>query len=200
MVSITEDTGLKRLFLERLREHYGQGKEGFFVTDFTYCLKKAYFRRVKPKPFSEQQLGFFLDGSRRHEALQFISGMQSEISFERHGVRGRVDLLAEGPIEFKSTRARSGGVIPSHFLKQCAYYCVLTNRNTCTLVTQFILGGRFTFQKLTFSAEELLAYERELVESRCLLEEALTKHDHSGLPCGEPWQCRSCEYNGECGS
>ena len=44
MVSITEDSALKRLFLERLREHYGGHKEGFFVTDFVYCLRKAYWR------------------------------------------------------------------------------------------------------------------------------------------------------------
>ena len=44
MVKVEEDAGLKRLFLERLREHYGSHKEGFFVTDFVYCLRKAYWR------------------------------------------------------------------------------------------------------------------------------------------------------------
>ena len=57
MVRVEEDAALKRLFLERLREHYGSQKEGFFVTDFVYCLRKAYWRRVRPKPFSERQLG-----------------------------------------------------------------------------------------------------------------------------------------------
>jgi CRISPR/Cas system-associated exonuclease Cas4 (RecB family) len=199
LVRVEDDSVLKRLFLEKLREHYGNHKDGFFVTDFVYCLRKAYWRRVKPKPFSEQQLGYFIDGSRRHEALQFLSGLQCEISFERHGVRGRVDLLAEAPIEFKSTRARSGGDIPTHYLRQCAYYCVLTGTDACTLITQHIIEGCFQFQKLTFSAEELGAYEGELVESRRLLEEALAKRDHSGLPSGDSWQCRSCEYNEECG-
>lgn len=199
MVRVEEDSALKMLFLGKLREHYGQSKEGFFVTDFVYCLRKAYWRRVKPMAFSEQQLGFFVDGSRRHEALQTLSGLQSEVSVERFGVRGRLDLLAEAPVEFKSTRARSGGGIPLHYLQQCAYYCVLTGKDTCTLITQHIIEGCFSFQKLTFSAEDLASYERELVENKALLEEALTNHDHSGLPCGEPWQCRSCEYNGDCG-
>lgn len=199
MVRVEEDAGLKRLFLERLQEHYGQSKEGFFVTDFVYCLRKVYWRRVKPKPFSETQLGFFVDGSRRHEALQLLSGLQSEVSVEKHGVRGRLDLLAEAPIEMKTTRARSGGGVPLHYLKQCAFYCVLAGKDTCTLITQHIIEGRFRFQKLTFSAEELLAYERELCEGRRLLEEALAKQDCSCLPPGEPWQCRSCEYNEECG-
>jgi CRISPR/Cas system-associated exonuclease Cas4 (RecB family) len=199
MVRVSEDSVLKRLFLERLQDHYGGHKEGFFVTDFVYCLRKAYWRRVKPKPFSEQQLGFFVDGSRRHEALQLLSGLRSEVSVEKHGVRGRLDLLAEAPIEMKTTRARNGSDIPLHYLKQCAYYCVLTGKDTCTLITQHIIEGCFRFQKLVFSAEELLAYERELVENRRLLEEALAKQDHSGLPPSEPWQCRSCEYNGDCG-
>lgn len=197
-VSITEDSALKRLFLEKLREHYGQSKEGFFVTDFVYCLRKAYWRRVKPKPFSEQQLGYFVDGSRRHEALQFLSGLQSEVSVEKHGVRGRLDLLAESPIEMKTTRARSGGDIPLHYLRQCAFYCVLAGKDTCTLITQHIIEGRFRFQKLVFSAEELASYEGELVENRRLLEEALAKRDHSGLPPGESWQCRGCEYDEDC--
>jgi CRISPR/Cas system-associated exonuclease Cas4 (RecB family) len=200
MVQIEEDSVLKRLFLEKLGEHYGQGKEGFFVTDFVYCLRKAYFRRVRPRAFSERQLGYFVDGSRRHEALQFLSGLQCEVSFERLGVRGRVDLLAESPIEFKSTRSRSGGDIPAHYLRQCAFYCVLSGKGTCTLITQHIMEGVFRFQKLTFSSEELSAYERELCESRRLLEEALANRDHSGLPSGDSWQCRGCEYNAECGA
>jgi len=199
MVRVEEDTDLKRLFLERLQEHYGGHKEGFFVTDFVYCLRKAYWRRVRPKAFSERQLGYFVDGSRRHEALQVLSGFRSEVSVERLGVRGRMDLLAESPIEVKTTRANMRGGVPPHYLRQCAYYCVLTGKCTCTLITQHIIEGCFRFQKLVFSAEELASYERELVESRRLLEEALAKQDHSGLPLGEPWQCRSCEYNEECG-
>jgi len=199
LVRVEEDTELKRLFLEKLREHYGQSKEGFFVTDFVYCLRKAFWRRVRPKPFSERQLGYFVDGSRRHEALQVLSGFRSEVSVERLGVRGRMDLLAESPIEVKTTRASVKSGVPPHYLRQCAYYCVLTGKDTCTLITQHIIEGCFRFQKLVFSAEELLAYERELVENRRLLEEALAKRDHSGLPSGEPWQCRSCEYNEECG-
>jgi len=200
MVSITEDSALKRLFLEKLREHYGKSKDGFFVTDFVYCLRKAYWRRVRPKAFSERQLGYFVDGSRRHEALQFLSGFRSEVSVERLGVRGRMDLLAESPIEVKTTRACVKSGVPPHYLRQCAYYCVLTGKDTCTLITQHIIEGCFRFQKLVFSAEELASYEGELVENRRLLEEALANHDHSGLPSGEPWQCRSCEYNGDCGS
>lgn len=44
MVRVDEDAGLKRLFLERLQEHYGQSKEGFFITDFVYCMRKAHWR------------------------------------------------------------------------------------------------------------------------------------------------------------
>jgi hypothetical protein len=44
LVSVEEDAGLKMPLLERLREHYGQSKDGFFVTDFVYCLRKAYWR------------------------------------------------------------------------------------------------------------------------------------------------------------
>jgi len=132
--------------------------------------------------------------------LQFLSGFRSEVSVERLGVRGRMDLLAESPIEVKTTRASVKSGVPPHYLRQCAYYCVLTGKDTCTLITQHIIEGCFRFQKLVFSAEELAAYEGELVENRRLLEEALAKQDYSGLPLGELWQCRSCEYNGECGA
>jgi CRISPR/Cas system-associated exonuclease Cas4 (RecB family) len=199
-VRVEEDAELKRHFLGRLQEQYGQSKEGFFVTDFVYCLRKAYWRRVKPRLFSERQLGYFVDGSRRHEALQSLSGFRSEVSVEKHGVRGRMDLFAESPIEVKTTRASSRSGIPLHYLRQCAYYCVLSGNHACTLVTQHVVEGCFKFQRLTFSVEELVSYERELVENRRLLEEALTKQDHSGLPVGESWQCRNCEYRRDCDS
>jgi CRISPR/Cas system-associated exonuclease Cas4 (RecB family) len=107
-------------------------------------------------------------------------------------------MLGDAPVEVKSTRAFNRGEVPSHYLRQCAYYCVLTGKNSCTLITQHIIEGCFLFQKLTFSPHELQLYERQLVENRCLLEEALTKRDCSRLPTGESWQCKSCEYREDC--
>lgn len=200
MVRVEEDVELKRHFLTKLQEHYGERKEGFFVTDFVYCLRKAYWRRVKPKLFSERQLGYFIDGSRRHEALQLLSGLQSEVSVEKHGIRGRLDMLGDVPIEVKTTQASRRGDVPPHYLRQCAYYCVLTGNDTCALVTQYVVEGCFRFQKLRFTREELRSYEEELVESQRLLQQALARKDCGSLPVGESWQCRSCEYSGECGT
>lgn len=187
MVRVEEYPELRRHFLSRLQEHYGEHKDGFFVTDFVYCLRKAYWRRVKPKLFSERQLGYFIDGSRRHEALQFLSGLQCEVSVQKHGVRGRLDMLGDVPIEVKTTRASKRGEVPRHYLRQCVYYCVLVGRDTCALVTQYVVDGSFRFQKLIFTREELQRYEEELCADLRLLQRALAKKDFAGLPSGESW-------------
>lgn len=198
MVRVQEDGELKRHFLGRLQEHYGERKDGFFVTDFVYCLRKAYWRRVKPRLFSERQLGYFIDGSRRHEALQFLSGLQCEVSVEKHGVRGRLDMLGDVPIEVKTTRASKQSGVPPHYLRQCAYYCVLTGKDTCALVTQYVVEGCFRFQKLVFTREELRLYEEGLLENLHLLQTALARKDCRSLPAGESWQCMNCEYSNDC--
>jgi CRISPR/Cas system-associated exonuclease Cas4 (RecB family) len=153
---------------------------------------------VKPKLFSERQLGYFFDGSRRHEALQFLSGLQCEVSVQKHGIRGRLDMLGDVPIEVKTTRASKRGDVPPHYLRQCAYYCVLTGKDTCALVTQYVVEGCFQFQKLIFTREELRSYEEELLANLYLFQGALTRKDCRGLPAGESWQCRSCEYSKDC--
>jgi len=117
-------------FVESLRAQYDE-RDGIHVSDLIYCLREAYFKKTAPKELTETQLMFFLDGARRHVALQSLSGVECEVRVEGLGIVGTVDMLGTAPIEFKSTRARSG--VPDHYLRQLGYYVEL-RRTTAQLI------------------------------------------------------------------
>ena len=74
MVNIKEDITLKNKFVERLQERCAPARTEIHVTDLTWCLRKAFFRRFQNKKLSPDQLMFFLEGHQRHEGIQSLLG------------------------------------------------------------------------------------------------------------------------------
>ena len=201
MVKIKADDELRQRFLKALAENRKMPREGIHVSDLVYCLREAYFNRVSPQPPTETQLGFFVDGARRHEALQALGIGVSEAAVERFGVHGRVDILNEVPIELKSTRARQG--VPNHYVRQLAYYCVLTMQHVGFLVIQRLLPGAqpWEFWRVEFNIDDIDAYENDLQYNRDLLRDALDRNDPGSLSrlCDEDaWKCRNCQHRQKC--
>lgn len=205
MVEIEEADELRNLFLKRLQEYYSNRKE-IHVSDLVFCLRKAYFRRVKPEPPTAVELGFFLDGARRHSALEALGLGVAEKEVERFGVVGHIDVLLDGnaPVEFKTTRMMKDD-ISEHYIRQLAYYCILLNTRFGYLVIQHInerRGEQFQFKKIMLSEADQKMFENEMKVKRAILEEALKNGNWTMLPQGEKWECENkrgkCQYHEKC--
>lgn len=199
MPSITQDKELQAHFLTKLQEKCAPIRMEIHVSDLTYCLRKAYWRRFKNRNLSEQQLQFFLDGHQRHAGLQGLVGkLESEVEVKNFGIVGHIDLMDKHPIEIKTTRGRNNGQKPPHYLRQCAYYCLLTKTETCSLITEYINDGQFTFERITFNPKELNQYLEELIEDRNALQNAFDRQTAKVLPFLKDWQCNHCEFVDSC--
>ena len=201
---ITEAVELKNRFLEALQRRYQETREGIHVSDLVYCLRQAYYRKVDPKPPTIRQLAFFVDGARRHAALQALCGSQVEVQVERWGIRGTIDALnGDGPIEFKSTRAREA--TPDHYWTQLEYYMALTNARRGYLIIQRLNARRdedpWEFYLIERTPEELAQIGQEMRSKAQALRRALETRDPSRLPWPSRdmrWKCRNCPYRQRC--
>lgn len=199
MPRITENKAMRGHFILKLQEKCAPIRTSIHVSDLVYCLRKAYWRRFKNKPLTEKQLQFFLDGHQRHQVLQgLVENLEHEVEVSNFGVVGHLDLMGQHPIEIKTTRARNNGQKPPHYLRQCAYYCLLTQSESCILVTQYINDGEFTFETIEFSPKELTEYLEEMLERRDGLQKAIDREDPFSLPFLDDWQCRYCEFKVDC--
>lgn len=199
MPQIIADSNLKNEFINKLQERSAPIREEIHVSDLVYCLRKAYYRRFENRKLSEQQLIFFLDGHQRHEGLQSLVGnLEKEKEVRKFGVVGHIDICGKYPIEIKTTRSRPNSQRPEQYLRQLAYYCLLTETDTGNLITQYINDGFLTFEKITFSQDELDVYLREMLSSRDLLELSYKTVSVNPLPVLGNWQCTHCEFKAKC--
>ena len=200
MVNIKEDTNLKTKFVERLQERCAPARTEIHVTDLTWCLRKAYYRRFQNKKLNPNQLMFFLEGHQRHEGIQSLLGDTRAVEQEvgKYGVIGHLDLLGNYPIEIKSTHGQPGKRINETALRQLAYYCLLTDSTVCSLITHYIEDNLITFEQITFSKLELDQYLRDMIEARDMLQFAYERKNPAQLPRGQEWQCRNCEFAQTC--
>ena len=198
-MKVSENKELKTQFIEKLQEKSAPVRTEIHVSDLTYCLRKAYFRKFENRKLSEQQLIFFLDGHQRHEGLQsLVSDVEAEKTVKKYGVVGHIDLASNNPIEIKTTRSRPNNNKPPHYFRQMAYYCLLTNSNKCSLITQYINDGFISFEDVEFTEQELDQYLKEMLDSRDRLQKAYDMLNPKLLPFLADWQCNKCEFVERC--
>lgn len=191
---------LKILFVQALQESYGVVRKGIHVSDLVYCLRGAYFRKVSPVPFTERQLGFFVDGARRHRVLQGLLDVKFEVPVEKFGVRGSVDILLDLPLELKTTRARVN--LPDHYFRQLGYYAVLLEVDGGYLVVMRLNSEvPWEFYSVRWSGLEMEKMSDEMKTRASLLRGALANKSVECLPkCGSTmdWKCKYCLYSDRC--
>jgi len=200
MPTITADKEMRDFFLHKLQEKSAPIRTEIHVSDLTYCLRKAFWRRTKNRQLSEQQLIFFLDGHQCHEGIQNLcKNLKHEVEIRRYGIAGHLDLMDKHPVEIKTTHARPNGTKPAHYLRQGAYYCLITGSGTFSLITQYINDGTLTFETIKFTKEELDEYLKDMLFDRDLLQKAYDDQDVAllGFP-SDDWQCRHCEFQTDC--
>lgn len=227
MPKITENTSLRDEFLERLRVKYTIEREGIHVSGLIYCLRETFARKYMPLPLQLQSLFYYLDGEQRHSCLQgLVPNLQNEMEINNDGLIGTMDLFNPDPndtvpkvIEIKSTRAKPRSELAPHYLRQGAYYCLLTNTKKFTLVTQHINHGEIIFYDIEFTDEELSDFYVDMIGGRdqlakaylqakgalLLTNEGLKRSEllkiFDSLPmCRESmrWKCLSCVYHNLC--
>ena len=199
-MKIRVNLDLKKRFVKSLQEKYSSSREGIHVSDLVYCLRQAFYRKTNPKPFSERQLGFFVDGARRHKVLQELLNVKAEVKVERWGIRGSIDLLLDKPLEIKTTRARAS--LPDHYFKQLGYYAVLVGVNGGYLVVQRLNSNiPWEFYQVIWAESEIVELRKEICVRAELLRQALVDGSANGLPkpdFGMEWKCKSCRHRDVC--
>lgn len=168
----------------------------------TYCLRAAYFNKVNPKPPTETQLGYYVDGYRRHLALQTLTNIEREFRIEKYGIKGSIDLYdGREPIEVKTTRAISG--IPQHYINQLGFYCAIVDSQRGHLIIQRLNNKEMPWEWHTveWTQDELKELCFNIVHRSSLLKTALTLQKPGILPIvggGMTWICTNCQHKNEC--
>jgi len=173
------------------------------VTDLSFpCLRHAYYSKV----FHSERRGKFNEllamwiGIKLHETKILE---KSELALEYMGIYGRVDEYEDGVLlEIKTTRSLPSKPYPHH-VRQVNYYRVLLERNGYAVRFGVILYiNVYTLDTKTFIIffdQPLEDVEREMLDKKKRLEEALrSKSPPPQIP-EEPWACDYCIYAYMCG-
>lgn len=201
-MEVKVDSVLKERFIGALQERYGGVRDGVHVSDLVYCLRQTFYRKIDPEPFTERQLGFFVDGARRHTVLQELLDVESEVKVEKWGIYGSIDMVLDYPLEIKTTRAHSS--LPDHYFKQLGYYAVLVGKNKGYLVVLRLNSEvPWEFYSVEWSSVEIEELTQEMKMRARDLCDALERKDPSVLPnlsVDMEWKCRYCLYRERCGT
>jgi hypothetical protein len=91
-------------------------------------------------------------GKGHHDFLEALKGAVREAEVERFGMVGHIDMLEDYPIEIKTTRQPiEAKNVPSHYLRQLAYYCVLTGSEKGFLVVFHLISGSLQVFEVDYS-------------------------------------------------
>lgn len=192
------DPDLERELTERLARQTPVRAVG--VTDLL-SLRRAFYRAVGPPvPVPPARQARLDEGRTLHRWLGSRLAREGtlEARVRRDGLVGRIDILADVPIEVKTSSSLVDpsdlpALRPEH-VEQLGMYCALVGQKSGRLVT--LLSGTPTpahVQAIDFSYRSV---ERILVEMRRradLLQDAWAEGRPDELPrC--PWLDRGCEY------
>ena len=199
-MKITKNKVLLNDFISKLQLKYSsRARTNIHVSDLIYCLRQSFFNRTRPKKLNEATLGYFLDGARRHDVLQELSGMEFEKRVNKYGVYGSIDLFNGTPIEFKSTRQSKG--VSELYIKQLGYYCTLLDETKGIIVIQRLLAKKNPFEiyNIKYSEDDINSFMREIIEKIRFFDYALKNDDIFSLDKTEhEWMCINCIYKEEC--
>jgi hypothetical protein len=206
--SIQEDFRVGERVRQNLAKEYAKTREGLHVSDLVLCLRKSLYRKLKPVEPTIKEIGYYLDGARRHEALESMYGAVAEKEVVFEGVHCTLDLLDNGiPIEFKTTRAAKA--ISPHYIRQLVYYMLALRSSVGLLQVQRINHPRardtqwnpFPAYGVCLTEQQRKAWLEDFRRRRDEFNGALQAKDPSLAPIyrgdGE-WICRECTYRAEC--
>lgn len=206
------------LLYDALRELYDKPRTGVHVSDLL-CPRESLFRKVKPKPITNLELGFYLLGRGLHDAAQALVKkdpefeIESEVYFDKE-LEAHIDLYWKArniPIELKTARVSNMDEPKPHYLDQLHAYMAMTNAETGIIVVFMITHYQNKLNKDTPLKEWEIKMTPEHREAKraWLVKE---QNDYrKALDAGDPslartilldealnWKCNSCKYKVEC--
>ncbi|HLM70957.1 MAG TPA: hypothetical protein VK423_06220 [Thermoplasmata archaeon] len=197
-VRVREDPALEAELISRFAKETGLKAVG--VTDLI-SLRRAFYRTTTPPVPIPPERQVRLDAGRElHRALGGLLAREGilEARVRQDGLVGRIDILADVPIEVKTATAIAE---PSElaarrpeYLEQLGMYCALTDHSTGRLLT--IVGSRdqaTEVQALELSFRSVPNMLSEMRRRAAALRVAWAENRPDGLPrC--PWYGRGCEF------
>ncbi len=212
--AIKEDRTVEEKVKQNLFLEFYKIREDIHATDLVLCMRKSLAQKLNPTIPSTKQIGYFVDGARRHETLQKLYGqgvMEKEVEFE--GVKCTIDILDNGtPIEFKTTRAKLA--ISEHWIRQLIFYMIAVNSNKGILQIQRIMPSKRAKRKkeqeeenlfpafvIELNEEQREKWHEDFKERKDRFLSAYQSKDPSKAPIfrGENnWVCLECPYRAEC--
>lgn len=197
-MELREDPDLTRELTERLLRTSDVRSVG--VTDLL-ALRRAFWRRVGPPPAievarRERQAA----GAAFHRRLApiFSNEGQLEVRVRRDGISGRIDVLADVPIEVKTSatlvRADELRTARPDHLEQLGMYCSLVGRPRGRLVSWAEpAGGAASISVADVGYRSLPHVREEMLRRAGDLRAAWATERTDALPrC--PWFSRGCEF------
>ncbi|MGP8076112.1 MAG: hypothetical protein ACLP8Y_05195 [Thermoplasmata archaeon] len=197
-MSVREDTLLRQELTTRLVAESGLRSVG--VTDLV-SLRRAFYRVVAPPvPIPIERQARLDQGRAVHRVLGSRLAAEGvlEARVRRDGLVGRVDILADLPIEVKTTSALvEVATLPNYradHIEQLGMYCGLLDRPVGRLLTLLADSGRVSDVQavdVSFrSTSQILSEMRRRAE---LLRTAWRENRVDAVPrC--PWYGRGCEF------
>lgn len=203
--SIVRDKEFEDKFLQDLKQKMNAEDEErlneIHVSDLVYCLKKAYYRRKGfEKIETRESLMTKSIGKGLHEFYELLKNYVKEAEVRKYDVVGTIDMLGEYPVELKTSRKNIKDVsdIPENYIRQIAYYCILTNKKIGFLIHIYIVKPSIKIFKLDYS-QVIEKYKKEFFERLEKLKKALEDDDPSILEGSNySWECKECPFRSIC--
>lgn len=205
MPNISRDREMEERFLkdleEKMRSEDEERLKEIHVSDIVYCLKKAYYRRKGLKGVeTKESLMIKSIGKGHHHAYEVLKGYLKETEVKRYGVVGHVDMMGDVPVELKTTRKKISSFldIPENYLRQIAYYCIMTDTTQAYLIYIYITRPDVKVFKLDYT-HVLERYRSEFFGRLNRLKEAIENDDPKILiGTNYEWECQNCPFRSIC--
>lgn len=192
-MKVTEITN--KHIADKITQRLIKERTGMHLSDLDLCLRRAYYKRMFPKPLTLKQAIMYALGY----ALQEYMYPQMEISVEVEGVFCSPDVWELGK-EVKSTRAGIKIFDPAkpHWISRMKGYCYVTGKRVWGLDVVFIIPSEVRSWEFEFTDQEVLDNWKVVQRKKGELEEAFKTKTAPLIPYNAEWECRSCEFAGYC--
>lgn len=201
--------------VKKYLENQPRSKDGWHVSDLIFP-RKAYFRRIDPKPVTDEEALYFTGGRAHHEIIEAVIGKKDNKRADSgenkwKGIYYSPDL--PGPDEIKTSRAKFEPE-PDQYAEQYRHYLAQLKMYMGAMKKK--LGGLIVFylslerenERGTCPAircydvkckiKELKKVRRGMLWMRDLLTKAVKTKKFKEIPLCPVWLCRGCVYLKKC--
>jgi CRISPR/Cas system-associated exonuclease Cas4 (RecB family) len=200
-----------------LYTHFNQERDGIHVSDINLCLRETVFRRIKPEPITDREVGFFTVGRAIHDSIQTLAKsnpkyeIEKEINYEIDGItlKAHIDLYDKEkniPIEAKTARSKEIEEPKPFQVEQLKMYMTLVDANIGYIIYQLLLDyNDFPFRvfEVKMSKEEREQMLQKMLDDAYHLQMNIdqrtpenTRHIFNDET--KKWKCSYCKYSQEC--